>query len=124
PDIIIELSEEPNIKYFKDATGNTGRLLTILNNSDIKIFSASAHIPLSVMELGGVGWMAGPACVFPQEAVDLYNYFKKGDLNKAWLTQKKLWKINESFQKYNLCLCIKESLKIKGYDVGNTIAPL
>src|SRR5699024_8197243 len=60
PEIIIELSSEPNIKYFKDATGNTGRLLSIVKRAgdNIKIFSASAHIPLFVMQLGGVGWMA------------------------------------------------------------------
>src|SRR5699024_7213050 len=73
PEIVIELSKEPNINYFKDATGETGRLLTIMNRtSDIHIFSASAHIPLTVMQLGGVGWMAGPACVFPEESVHLY----------------------------------------------------
>src|SRR5699024_2589835 len=74
PDIVLELSKEKNINYFKDATGETSRLLTILNKTnDIHIFSASAHIPLTVMELGGVGWMAGPACVIPEESVRLYN---------------------------------------------------
>jgi len=48
------LSEVPNIQYLKDASANTGNLLTVMNRvgDKIKIFSASAHIPLFVMMLG------------------------------------------------------------------------
>lgn len=58
-----ELAEEPNILYLKDASGNTGKLLSIFNavQDRIKIFSASAHAPLFVFMMGGVGWMSGPA---------------------------------------------------------------
>jgi|SRR5699024_3904073 len=124
PDIVSELSVEPNIQYFKDATGNTGRLLSITNNSEIKIFSASAHIPQFVMEMGGVGWMAGPACVFPEESVRLYNLIQSKRQNEAHKLQRKLWQINEAFQKYNLAACIKTALEIKGYDVGDPVSPV
>jgi len=63
--MLMELAEEPNIRYLKDASGNTGKLLSIVNalKHRIKIFSASAHIPVFVFMMGGVGWMAGPACL-------------------------------------------------------------
>ncbi|MFZ3311145.1 MAG: dihydrodipicolinate synthase family protein, partial [Xanthobacteraceae bacterium] len=65
-DIIARLAEHPRIGYIKDATTNTGRLLSIANRCpELKVFSASAHIPACVMLIGGVGWMAGPACVIP-----------------------------------------------------------
>ncbi len=72
--VIEKLAEIPNVEYFKDASGNTGKLLTIVNRvgSKIKLFSASAHIPLFVMMLGGVGWMAGPACIIPEQSIKLY----------------------------------------------------
>ena len=68
-DVLETLSHIPNIEYIKDASGQTGRILTLLNRlgERIKVFSASAHIPLLVLQLGGVGWMAGPACVMPRE---------------------------------------------------------
>jgi len=126
PDIVIELAQEPNISYFKDATGNTGRLLSIMNQAgdQIKIFSASAHIPIFVMQLGGVGWMAGPACIFPEQSVHLYNLATQGRWEEALKAQKQLWSANEIFQKYNLAACIKAGLEIQGYDVGDPIPPL
>ena len=61
-DVLDALSHVPNIEYVKDASGNTGRILTMLNRMGerVRVFSASAHIPLLVLQLGGVGWMAGP----------------------------------------------------------------
>jgi len=60
-DVIERLSSHPRIGYIKDASTNTGRLLSITNRCGgaIKVFSASAHIPAAVMLIGGVGWMAG-----------------------------------------------------------------
>src|SRR5664279_3692445 len=44
-DVIARLSEHPRIRYIKDASTNTGRLLSIMNRSpSMKVFSASAHI--------------------------------------------------------------------------------
>ena len=59
-DVIERLAAHPRIGYIKDASANTGRLLSILNRcgDNIKVFSASAHIPAAVMLIGGVGWMA------------------------------------------------------------------
>lgn len=127
PEIVIELSKLDNITYFKDATGNTGRLLSVINNSSkdsIRVFSASAHIPLFVIELGGVGWMAGPACLFPKQSVCLYQLIKLKRFDEAMDLQKKMWKVNEVFKKYNLSSCIKNGLEIQGYDVGKPILPL
>jgi 4-hydroxy-tetrahydrodipicolinate synthase len=74
-DVIAKLARHPRIRYIKDASTNTGRLLSIMNRcgNDIKVFSASAHIPAAVMLIGGVGWMAGPACLIPRQSVELYN---------------------------------------------------
>src|SRR5215475_3734836 len=74
-DVIARLAEHPRIRYIKDASTNTGRLLSILNRcgDSIRVFSASAHIPAAVMLIGGVGWMAGPACIVPRESVKLYD---------------------------------------------------
>ena len=68
-DVIARLSAHPRIGYIKDASTNTGRLLSIMNRCGdaIRVFSASAHIPAAVMLIGGVGWMAGPACIIPRQ---------------------------------------------------------
>jgi len=123
--VIERLSHIPNIKYIKDASSNTGRLLSILNRVQgrMQIFSASAHIPACVMLIGGVGWMAGPACVAPSQSVELYELCRKGDWCAAMDLQRKLWKLNEAFAKYNLAACIKGALVLQGYTVGAPLPP-
>jgi 4-hydroxy-tetrahydrodipicolinate synthase len=124
-DVIAKLASHPRIGYIKDASTNTGRLLSIMNRCGdaIKVFSASAHIPAAVMLIGGVGWMAGPACLIPRQSVALYNLCKQARWDEAMLLQRRLWRINEVFARYNLAACIKAGLAIQGYDVGDPIAP-
>ena len=124
-DVIGRLAAHPRIRYIKDASTNTGRLLSILNRCGdaISVFSASAHIPAAVMLIGGVGWMAGPACLIPRQSVELYNLCIAACWDDAMQLQRKLWRLNEAFARYNLAACIKAGLQIRGYEVGDPIAP-
>lgn len=124
-DVIARLATHPRIVAIKDASTNTGRLLSIFNRcgDDIDVFSASAHIPAAVMLIGGVGWMAGPACVVPRQSVQLYDLCKAGAWTEAMALQRRMWTLNEAFAKYNLAACIKAGLTLQGYDVGDPVAP-
>jgi 4-hydroxy-tetrahydrodipicolinate synthase len=124
-DVIARLADHPNIRYIKDASTNTGRLLSIMNRcgDSIKVFSASAHIPAAVMLIGGVGWMAGPACIVPRQSVQLYTLCKAGRWDEARELQRRLWRVNEAFARYNLAACIKAGLALQGYDVGDPVPP-
>jgi dihydrodipicolinate synthase/N-acetylneuraminate lyase len=123
--VIDKLSHVANIGYIKDASNNTGRLLSIINQvgGRMKVFAASAHIPATVMLIGGVGWMAGPACVAPRQSVDLYEACKRGDWERAMALQRPLWALNQAFAKYNLAACIKGALELQGYGVGAPLPP-
>jgi 4-hydroxy-tetrahydrodipicolinate synthase len=123
--VIEQLSHVPNIGYIKDASNNTGRLLSIINQVEgrMKVFAASAHIPAAVMLIGGVGWMAGPACVAPRQSVQLYETCRRGDWNRAMALQRPLWALNQVFAKYNLAACIKGALELQGYAVGAPLPP-
>ncbi len=125
PDIVESLCHIPNVLYLKDASGNTGRILSVLNRvgDRMSIFSASAHVPLFVFQLGGVGWMSGPACALPTECVRLYELAQQGNWGDAMILQKSLWRLNELFQKYSLARCIKAALEIQGFAVGGPISP-
>jgi 4-hydroxy-tetrahydrodipicolinate synthase len=124
-DCIERLAAHPRIGYIKDASTNTGRLLSIMNRcgDSLKIFSASAHIPAAVMLIGGVGWMAGPACLIPRQSVELYNFCMAACWDDAVALQRKLWRLNEAFARFNLAACIKAGLAIQGYEVGDPIPP-
>jgi 4-hydroxy-tetrahydrodipicolinate synthase len=123
--VIERLSRVANIRYIKDASSNTGRLLSIIEGvgGRMKVFAASAHIPACVMLIGGVGWMAGPACVAPRQSVRLYETCRRGDWDAAMDLQRPLWALNQAFAKYNLAACIKGGLQLQGYDVGAPLPP-
>ena len=119
------LSRHPRIGYIKDASSNTGRLLSILNRTEgrLKVFAASAHIPAAVMLIGGVGWMAGPACAVPRESVRLYELCRAGRWPEAMELQRPLWRLNELFAAHSLAACIKGALQLQGFAVGDPLPP-
>jgi 4-hydroxy-tetrahydrodipicolinate synthase len=123
--VIDRLSRIPNIGYIKEASFNTGRLLSIINRVEgrLQVFAASSHIPTCVMLIGGVGWMAGPACVAPKQSVELYELCRSGDWTTAMERQRRLWNLNQAFAKYNLAACIKGGLQLQGYPVGEPLPP-
>jgi dihydrodipicolinate synthase/N-acetylneuraminate lyase len=123
--VIDGLSRIPNIGYIKDASFNTGRLLSIINRVEgrMQVFAASSHIPTCVMLIGGIGWMSGPACVAPRQSVELYELCRRGDWVTAMERQRPLWNLNQAFAKYNLAACIKGGLQLQGYPVGAPLPP-
>jgi dihydrodipicolinate synthase/N-acetylneuraminate lyase len=123
--VIERLSHVANIGYIKDASFNTGRLLSIINRvgDRMKVFSASAHIPACVMLIGGVGWMAGPACLVPRQSVALYDLCRRGAWDEAMKLQRRLWDLNQAFARHNLAACIKGGLQLQGYAVGAPLPP-
>src|SRR5215813_12892003 len=124
-DVIARLAAHPRIRYIKDASTNTGRLLSIINRcgDKLSVFSASAHIPAAVMLIGGIGWMAGPANIIPRESVQLYELCKAGRWPEAMELQRRLWRVNEAFARFNLAACIKAGLELQGYEVGDPVPP-
>lgn len=123
--VLRRLSRVPNIGYIKDASTNTGRLLSIMDATEgrMRVFAASAHIPACVMLIGGVGWMAGPACIVPRESVALYDLCRAGEWSAAMERQRPLWAVNQVFAKYGLAACIKGALELQGFAVGAPLAP-
>jgi 4-hydroxy-tetrahydrodipicolinate synthase len=120
-----QLAQEPNIGYLKDASGNIGKLMSIITavGDRFKIFSASAHVPLFVFMLGGVGWMAGPACLIPEQSIALYELACQKRWEEALAFQKKLWPLNVAFQRYSLAACVKAGLEMQGFRVGPPLPP-
>jgi 4-hydroxy-tetrahydrodipicolinate synthase len=123
--VLERLSRHPNIVGLKDASTNTGRLLSIMNRCGdlLDVFSASSHVPVCVMLLGAKGWFAGPACVIPRQSVALYDFCVAGDWENAMKLQERLWSFNELFAQYNLAACIKAGLQHQGYEVGDPVPP-
>ncbi len=122
---IDRLSHHPNILFVKDASTNTGRLLSILNRTEgrIGVFAASSHITTAVMLIGGLGWLAGPSCVIPRQSVALYDLCVAGKWEDAMVLQRELWTVNQIFARYNLAGAVKAGLRLQGFDCGEPAPP-
>jgi 4-hydroxy-tetrahydrodipicolinate synthase len=120
-----QLAEEATIRYIKEASGNIGKLMSIVTalGDRFKIFSATAHVPVFVFMLGGVGWMAGPACLIPEQSIALYELSCQKRWEEALELQKKLWPLNVAFQRYSLAACVKAGLEMQGFPVGPPLPP-
>lgn len=120
-----QLTALPTVRYLKDASPDTGRLLSVSARlgDRLGLFAASAHVPLFVLELGGRGWMAGPACVAPALSVELLRRWQAGEREAAWALQRRLWRLNELFQRYSLAPCVKAALEELGFAVGAPLHP-
>ncbi|WP_245943177.1 dihydrodipicolinate synthase family protein [Rhodovulum viride] len=119
------LSHHPRIAYLKDASTNTGRLLSVLNRVEdrLGIFAASSHVTVAAMMIGGLGWMAGPSCIVPRQSAELYRLCRAKDWEAAMALQRRLWAVNEAFARFNLAAAIKAGLTLQGFEVGAPVAP-
>jgi len=124
-DAIDQLSHHPNIFFVKDASTNTGRLLSILNRTEgrIGVFAASSHITTAVMLIGGRGWLAGPSCIVPQQSVRLFELCEAGKWDEAMALQRGLWSVNQVFAQFNLAGAVKAGLRLQGFDCGDPAPP-
>ena len=122
---IEKLSAHPNIHYLKDASTNTGRLLSVINRCGdrLGVFAASSHITAAVMLIGGRGWLAGPSCLMPKQSVRLYELCREGAWPDAMALQREMWAVNEVFARYNLVGAVKAGLKLQGFDCGDPLPP-
>ncbi|WP_170482058.1 dihydrodipicolinate synthase family protein [Ruegeria arenilitoris] len=124
-DAIEKLSHHPNILFVKDASTNTGRLLSILNRTEgrIGVFAASSHITAAVMLIGGRGWLAGPSCIVPKQSVRLFDLCEAGKWDEAMALQRELWTVNQVFARFNLAGAVKAGLRLQGFDCGQPAPP-
>ena len=120
-----QLTEEPNILYLKDASGNVGKIMDIVTTLGhrIRIFSDTSSVPLFMFLIGGVGWMSGPACVIPVQSIELYEAAHEKRWEEAAELQKKQWPLNVAFQRFSLSACIKAGLEMQGFPVGPPLPP-
>lgn len=125
PATLEAILEQPNVRYIKDASGNTARLLTMQREfgDRLGIFAASAHLPVTVLQLGGLGIMSGPACLVPGPLLSLFESFAAGDVRRALELQRDLSALSDLFLRFNLAACVKAGLQHLGYATGHPIPP-
>jgi len=94
--LIIELSNHPNIVGLKDSGSNLVKLGKIIKSAapNFSVFSGSAGLLLPALSIGAVGGILAYANIAPQQAIDLYMHFRKGQSSDAQSIQLKIIELN------------------------------
>jgi 4-hydroxy-tetrahydrodipicolinate synthase len=82
---IKQLADIPNIVCLKESAPDTRRFTDLYNavGEKIMLFAGLDDVALEGLVLGAKGWVSGLTNAFPKESLELYNAYKRGDLETA-----------------------------------------
>lgn len=126
PATVARLSKIDNIVGAKDSSGNFDTMLQYLEvtrDQDFAVLSGNDSLILWNLVAGGAGGIAGCANVFPEVMVSIYEYFIKGDFEKAREAQDSIRSFRGCFKFGNPNTIVKTAVSLLGYPVGKCRAP-
>ncbi|HBT25260.1 MAG: hypothetical protein PWQ72_2036 [Pseudothermotoga sp.] len=127
PKIANQIHEKnPNIVGIKDSSGDLLHVLSLINDTyqDFDVVVGCDRAFLSILQMGAKGCVSGPAAVFPEFFVRLYEQFKKGDIEGARQTQRKLTKLSLALGDGASIPILKTVLSWRGINAGGCRSPL
>jgi len=125
-DTVSELARVPNIVGIKDSSGKFDNILSYIEVSkglNFSVYAGTDSLILKTLMAGGSGAVAATACVFPELVVSIYEFWKRGDMEKAEKAQEMLFAIRDFSAKFSIPAAYKAALEIQGIDAGPPISP-
>jgi len=125
-ELIIRLSYINNIVGIKDSSGDMTKAAEIIRQTgnNFAVLSGRDTLIYGFLAYGGHGSIAATANIFPKLVVSIYELFQKGDYQKALEAQFKLAPLRMAFSLGSFPAIVKESLKLRGIDMGNALKPI
>jgi 4-hydroxy-tetrahydrodipicolinate synthase len=122
PNMIQQLASEcKNVVGVKDSGGNIGTITETIRlvGDRISVLAGTADVILPTLMLGGKGAVVAVANAFPRMCSELYDAFKRKDLEEASGLQRQVAYLNDVLvKKYNQLSSIKEAMKLLGLPAG------
>ena len=120
PRLLARLSRIENIVGIKDSSGDLSITTEYIRQTDedFSVLAGRDTLILATLLYGGKGSIAATANVVPKTAVDIYEAFIAGDLEKAKEAQARLNPVRIAFGLGSFPGVIKEALELMGLPVG------
>jgi 4-hydroxy-tetrahydrodipicolinate synthase len=116
--IVMEFEQVVGIKDSGGAIGQISELAERVGKN-VSLFAGTADVFLPSLCLGAKGAILAISNVVPQLCVDLYNYFRHDEFEKARQISVKLLRLNDILvKKYNQISAIKEAMNQLGRPAG------
>lgn len=121
--ILKRTSNVIGIKYSWADFARTREYLKI-RDWNFSVLHGADSLMTSVLAMGCDGVVSGISSVFPEYFVDVYNTFKKGDMDEACTKQNTAAEITNILKGGTNMGYFKAALKMRGIDVGHMRKPL
>jgi 4-hydroxy-tetrahydrodipicolinate synthase len=126
PKTLAELSEHPNIRGVKEASGNIAQVAEIarLCKNNFCIYSGNDDMVVPLLSLGGLGVISVVANILPRDTHDMVSSYLNGNLKKAKDLQLNMKPLIDALFIETNPIPIKEAMNLLGMDVGPLRLPL
>jgi 4-hydroxy-2-oxoglutarate aldolase len=125
-DVLVELSQHPNIIGVKDTGGNIAKMGETVRRADpsFQVLAGSANFFYPSLAIGVRGGILALANVAPDEAVDLYRLFQAGQLERGQALHLRMLPVNLAVTTRFGISGLKAALDMLGYYGGPPRLPL
>jgi 4-hydroxy-2-oxoglutarate aldolase len=123
---VSRMAEHPNIIGVKDSGGNITKLgdMVRLTGRDFQVLAGSAGFFFPALVMGAAGSIMAMANVAPQQAIDIYDLFRKGRWEEAAELQRRMIPVNAAVTARFGVAGLKAALDMLGYYGGPVRPPL
>jgi len=125
-DLLVELSQHPNIIGVKDTSGNMPKMGETIRRADpsFQVLSGSANFFYPSLAIGVTGGILALANVAPDESVELFSLFNAGELEKGRDLHLRLLPVNLAITSRFGISGLKAALDMVGFYGGPPRLPL
>ncbi len=122
----IKLSKHPKISAIKEASGNIGKAIKIIVNTDndFCVLSGNDDIIVPMLSIGSTGVISVVSNILPKEIHDMCNYYENNEIDKAKELQLFYSDLIDALFIDVNPIPIKEAMNILGLAVGDVRLPL
>jgi len=125
-DLIVRLSQIDNIVGIKDSSGDMSQAAEIVRRTktEFAVLAGRDTLIYGFLTYGAHGSVAATANIVPRLVVSIYELYQKREFQAALEAQFKLAPLRNAFSLGSFPVIMKEGLKLRGIDVGNTLRPV
>ena len=125
-DLVVRLSKVDNIVGIKDSSGDMTLTAEYIRRTsgDFSVLAGRDTLIYGTLSYGGKGAIAATANVAPKLVVEIYEAYRRGDIERAKKAQANLAPLRLAFSLGSFPVVIKDALELIGIKVGTTMAPV
>ena len=125
-DLLVELSQHPNIIGVKDTSGNMPKMGETVRRADpsFQVLAGSANFFYPSLSIGVTGGILGLANVAPDESVEMFRLFNAGEIDKGRELHLRMLPVNLAITTRFSVSGLKAALDMVGFYGGPPRLPL